>query len=64
MLMKKNNNDFTLYRLLAIFGVCGIFAILPVFQKLNNTIPLQEIAFVVGIFVLLWMGILSVKRNK
>ena len=64
MIMKKNNNDFALFRLLAILGVCAIFAILPTFQKINNTIPLQEIAVVVGIFVLLWMGILSWKRNR
>ena len=62
--MKKNNN-FALERVLGIlFGVCVPLAILPTLQELNEIIPLQEIAFVVGILALVGMGVISWKRSK
>ncbi len=58
-------NDFVLERLLAsLFGVCVTLAILPVFQELNEIIPLQEIGFVAGIIILVGMCVVSGKKNK
>ena len=61
--MKKNKN-FALERLLGtLFGVCVTLTILPTFQELNEIVPLQEIALVVGILVLVGMGVISWKRR-
>ena len=63
--MEKNNKNSALERLLGIlFGVCVTLTILPTFQELNEIIPLQEIALVVGILILLGMGLISWKRDK
>ena len=61
--MEKSNN-IILERLLGIlFGVCITLTILPTFQKLNEVMPLQEIALVVGILILVGMGVISWKRG-
>ena len=62
--MKKNNNDFVGRLLGILFGVCVTLAILPTFQILDEIVPLQSIAIVVGILVLVGMGVLSWKRSK
>jgi uncharacterized membrane protein len=62
--MMKKNNNFALERLLGtLFGVCVTLTILPTFQELNEIVPLQEIALVVGILVLVGMGVISWKRR-
>ena len=63
--MAENKHNFALERLLGIlFGVCVTLTILPTFQKLNETTPLQEIALVVGIITLIGISIISWKRDK
>lgn len=47
-----------------LFGVCATLAILPTFQKLNVIIPLQKIAVVVGILVLIGICVISRKIDK
>ncbi|MCK5025947.1 MAG: hypothetical protein KAS15_05110 [Nanoarchaeota archaeon] len=61
----EKKNHFVLERLLGIlFGVCVTLIILPTFQELNEVAPLQEIALVVGFFILIGMGIISWRRSK
>ena len=61
----KYFNNVALERMLGIlFGVCVTLTILPAFQKLDEIVPLQAIALVVGILVLVGMGVLSWKRSN